>query len=228
MSDAGGTPDVNNVNLTLDDEVTSSLPDNDHITSGTYKPTQGTITTAPLDSTVPADFPSPAPTGPYATNLSVFDNTDPNGTWSLYVLDDAVGDSGQFAGGWSLQITTADPQPDTTPPRVKSTTPQAGATGISPTANVKATFSEQMQSSTVNGTTFKLFKKGSTTTVGATVSYDAATDKATLNPTNALKRGATYKAVVTTDAKDLAGNRLDQNPTLSGLQQKVWSFTVRN
>jgi hypothetical protein len=40
-------------------------------------------------------------------------------------------------------------------------------------------------------------------------------------------RGVTYKAVVTTDAKDLVGNRLDQNSTLTGLQQKVWTFTVR-
>jgi hypothetical protein len=34
--------------------------------------------------------------------------------------------------------------------------------------------------------------------------------------------------VVTTGAKDLVGNPLDQNPSLSGLQQKAWSFKVRN
>jgi hypothetical protein len=34
--------------------------------------------------------------------------------------------------------------------------------------------------------------------------------------------------VVTTGAQDLAGNRLDQNSSLSGLQQKAWSFTVSN
>jgi hypothetical protein len=56
-----------------------------------------------------------------------------------------------------------------------------------PTANVRAAFSEDMQPSTINGTTFNFFKKGSTTKVGATVSYDATTDKATLDPTNSLK-----------------------------------------
>jgi hypothetical protein len=48
---------------------------------------------------------------------------------------------------------------------------------------------------------FKLFRKGSTNQIAATVSYDAATDTATLNPTNNLRRGATYKAVVSTVAK---------------------------
>jgi hypothetical protein len=33
--------------------------------------------------------------------LSVFNRTDPAGTWSLYVVDDAAGDVGSFSG-WSL------------------------------------------------------------------------------------------------------------------------------
>jgi len=72
---------------------------------------------------------------------------------------------------------------------------------------------------------FKLFKKGSTTQIAAQVSYDAATDSATLNPNN-LRRGVTYKAVVSTVAKDLAGNRLDQDDSTAGLQQKVWFFEI--
>jgi hypothetical protein len=180
MSDVGVNKDDNDVNLTLDDEASVPLPDDSvtPTTSGAYKPTQGIAegTTSP----VPANFPSLAPQGPYAKNLSVFDNTNPNGTWSLYVRDTFAGDDGRLAGGWSLDITTdaADPapQPDTTAPRVTSTVPQPGATGVSPTANVGATFSEDMQASTINGTTFKLFKKGSTTKVAATVSYDASVD----------------------------------------------------
>ena len=75
---------------------------------------------------------------------------------------------------------------------------------------------------------FKLFRKGSTNQIAAAVTYDAATDTATLNPTNNLRRGATYKAVVTTVAKDVAGNRLDQNSSEAGLQQKVWFFEIDN
>jgi hypothetical protein len=51
--------------------------------------------------------------------------------------------------------------------------------------------------SSINATTFYLFKKGSTIRLAATVSYSAATDTATLNPTDSLRAGVTYKAVVT-------------------------------
>jgi Bacterial Ig-like domain len=113
-----------------------------------------------------------------------------------------------------------------TPPKVISTIPKANATEVATTANVKAIFSEEMKASTINGTTFKLFKKGTTTQIAAQVSYNADAETAKLNPTNNLSRGLTYKAVVSTGAKDLAGNQLDQNGSTTGLQQKVWYFTV--
>jgi hypothetical protein len=75
-----------------------------------------------------------------------------------------------------------------------------------------------MQSATVVSA-FKLTRKGSTTKLPATVSYSASTDMATLDPRDSLQGGVTYKAVVTTGAKDLAGNPL--------AQQHRWFFTVR-
>jgi Bacterial Ig-like domain len=71
-------------------------------------------------------------------------------------------------------------------------------------------------------------KAGTTTAIGAVVSYNATSNKATLNPNANLQLGTKYKAVVTTGAQDLAGNRLDQNSTTAGLQQKAWTFTIRN
>jgi N-acetylglucosamine-6-sulfatase len=112
--------------------------------------------------------------------------------------------------------------------QVISTLPKANATAVAPTTNVTATFSEDMMTSSINTKTFKLLENDSNTKIGATVSYSPSTDTATLDPTGTLKSGVSYKAVVTTGAKDVAGNPLDQNPTTTGLQQKTWLFTVSN
>jgi Tol biopolymer transport system component len=117
---------------------------------------------------------------------------------------------------------------DNAPPKVINTSPKADATEVAPTANFRTTFSEGMDSNTINGTTFKLFKKGTTTQIPAQVSYNADTNTAKLDPTNNLRRGVVYKAVVTTWAKDVAGNRLDQDGSTSGLQQMRWFFRVDN
>jgi hypothetical protein len=143
----------------------------------------------------------------------------------LQALKGCSGDTCRAAEG-ATDTTTPPPPPPDTAPSVTSTSPAANATGVAPGANVTATFSEAMMASSINGTTFKLFKKGSTTKLSASVSYDGATKKATLDPTNNLRLGTTYKAVVTTGAKDLAGLQLDQNSTTTGLQQKTWLFTV--
>ncbi len=95
MSDVGSSLDVNNITLRLDDEAATSLPDEAQLTGGKFRPTNaGTADT----------FPAPAPTPSGASQLSGFDGLNPNGTWSLWVVDDAGGDVGQFAGGWSITI----------------------------------------------------------------------------------------------------------------------------
>jgi hypothetical protein len=137
-----------------------------------------------------------------------------------------------FSGTVSILLNNTSTTPPETAPTVipNGTVPTANATNVDRTTNIKATFSEDMMASSINGQTFKLFKKGSTTKISATVSYDPTTKTATLNPfgatTTRLARGTTYKAVVTAGAKDLAGNSLDQDPRLAGLQQKKWFFTT--
>jgi subtilisin-like proprotein convertase family protein len=94
MSDVGGGTDAVNLNLTLKDAAASSLPDNGPLVSGTFKPTN----VGAGDTFAGA----PAPSG--GSVLSAFDGQNPNGNWSLYVVDDAGGDSGSFAGGWCVDI----------------------------------------------------------------------------------------------------------------------------
>jgi subtilisin-like proprotein convertase family protein len=95
MSDVGGSSDVSNVTLLFDDEAASFLPDNAQLDTGFFKPT---------NIGVGDTFPSPAPAPSGLMELSTFDRTRPNGTWSLYVVDEANPDGGQFAGGWTLEI----------------------------------------------------------------------------------------------------------------------------
>jgi Ca2+-binding RTX toxin-like protein len=112
-SDAGGYrclgERASDVTFTLDDEAASTYPCREN-PSGTFKPTDNPPTPDGECGTAGEDaFPPPTPAGPYRVALSVFDGTNPNGTWSLYVVDDAGEEDGSFAGGWSLKIDIAEP-----------------------------------------------------------------------------------------------------------------------
>ncbi|GAB4582002.1 MAG: hypothetical protein Fur0022_47540 [Anaerolineales bacterium] len=126
MSDAGSSTDLNAVDLVLDDAAASPLPDSSAITSGTYRPANyGTG-----DS-----FPAPAPVPSSATTLATFNGTNPNGTWSLYIVDDASGDSGVVNGGWCLEYSASEPTtatPSPTPTETPTQTPTATPT-LTPT-----------------------------------------------------------------------------------------------
>jgi uncharacterized delta-60 repeat protein len=118
---------------------------------------------------------------------------------------------------------------DNTRPKVSSVPPEENATGVAPEVNVRATFSEGMDASSITTNTIKLFRAGTTTPIAAEVSYAPRTKTATLNPDIDLQLGTRYKSVVASGTRDLAGNRLDQDqdPT-NGDQPKKWFFTVRN
>ncbi|HKQ36617.1 MAG TPA: Calx-beta domain-containing protein [Verrucomicrobiae bacterium] len=102
MSDSGQGGDLNSVTLRFDDDATSSLPAAGTITSGSYKPTN----IGNDDSFYP-----PAPIAPYGNSLAVFRGDEPNGPWSLYIMDDEGADSGSLAGGWRLTILTGAATP---------------------------------------------------------------------------------------------------------------------
>lgn len=112
MSDAGEGTGVENVTLTFDDTASTTLPPASKIVSGTYRPSNF----APDDT-----FNSPAPAGPYSGSLSVLQGSNPNGIWSLYIVDDSGGDSGRIEGGWSLNFYSRQLIPSATDLSVSAT-----------------------------------------------------------------------------------------------------------
>jgi len=98
MSDVGGASGVTNLDLAFDDSAASILTVSDELVAGTFRPSN--VDTNDV-------FPAPAPTGaPTGATLDTFNSTNPNGTWRLFVIDDAVTDAGFIGDGWTLTITT--------------------------------------------------------------------------------------------------------------------------
>ena len=97
MAHTGGGYPTNNLTLTFDDSAPGYLPNWDRLASGVYRPTfyEGAVT---LPGTISSQY--------YQHTLSALNWSHPNGPWSLYVFDDAIGDAGVIAGGWSLSLKT--------------------------------------------------------------------------------------------------------------------------
>ena len=102
MSDAGGANAFVDVGLEFDDDASRVLAAAGPITAGVYRPT---------NYDADDSFPNAPELANHGLALDVFAGTDPNGTWSLYVVDDEDFDSGEIAGGWSLVI---EATPETT------------------------------------------------------------------------------------------------------------------
>jgi hypothetical protein len=112
VSDVGTS--ASNVTLTLDDNARDQIIGGAALVSGTFQPTNFGSTT---DTYLP-----PAPTKPSNSKLGVFNSTDANGIWTLYVKNSQTG-TGTVSGGWSMQITSANGVPNAQPDRFQA---QAG------------------------------------------------------------------------------------------------------
>lgn len=97
QSDAGAGVDLSNATYTIDDAAASLMPIDAQLISASYRPT---------DFFDGDPFAAPAPVGPYqraatagtATFASAFGGVDGNGSWEIYIVDDASGDFGQIDG----------------------------------------------------------------------------------------------------------------------------------
>jgi hypothetical protein len=108
FSDAGGTTDAVGATVQLVDTATATLPAGDASVNGEFKPvnnTAGDTFTAPAPA---APYLSPAPVGTetFATAFGTA-GSGLNGTWTLYVMDDAGVDVGAMTG-WKLTFESND------------------------------------------------------------------------------------------------------------------------
>ncbi|WP_194756383.1 Ig-like domain-containing protein [Aliidiomarina indica] len=121
--------------------------------------------------------------------------------------------------------------PDTTRPRVVVTEPATTSPGPTPNvpANtaITAVFSEDMLASTINDTSFTLTCETPCISPPGAVSYVTSSKSAVFTPQENLEEGTTYTATITSDATDLAGNRLagNQGPVTSA-SDYIWTFTT--
>ncbi len=229
MSDAGGSPDITNLTLTLDDTAAEKVQDSGLIASNnavvSFKPTNHAtsvdnfVSPAPASSTIE----SPGGTGDAGTaGLSVFNGLNPNGIWKLFVRDDANGDIGSISRGWTLNITT-EPS-DTTAPTLtlpsNITAEATSASGREITYTATATDANPA-SPTVNcnpasGSTFAIATttvncsatddynntaNGSfTVTVRDTTAPQITASNITVNATSASGASVSFNGITATDA----------------------------
>ena len=113
---------------------------------------------------------------------------------------------------WSFTTGTI---PDTMPPDVNATSPLNGATNVSTSSALMATFTEPVNPTTVTAATFML-KDGANNPVGGNITTNGAI--VTFAPSTPLNFSTTYTATLTTGIKDLSGNAM--------ASFRTWSFTT--
>ncbi|HEY7114975.1 MAG TPA: DUF4082 domain-containing protein, partial [Tepidisphaeraceae bacterium] len=165
-----------------------------------------------------------APAGHYAVNNNYFGTTGVDNQTLHVPTSAASGGNGVYvygAGGgfpsntfnasnyWVDVVFDAAPV-DTVPPSVSAISPTDGALNVATNASVTATFSEEVDPTTINTNSFQLLGPGNVA-VASSVTYNAATKTATLTPNSPLANSTLYTAVVHAGVKDLAGNILSSD-----------------
>ena len=126
----------------------------------------------------------------------------PNTMYQATITVGATDISGTpLAAPFPFSFTTRETA-DTSLPTIAAVNVAAGATCVPLDQQIKITFTEQMDSLTINPTT--VFIAG----VAGSVTYDVASQNATITPLANLAANTTYTITVTTGVKDLGGNSM--------------------
>ncbi len=219
MSDIGGNNDgvgdpVSNINLVFDDQAANFAPMDTLLLPGTYRPTDddddpGEFVPGHADTFLP-----PAPMTPGGSSLAAFNGINPNGTWSLFVVDDDPGppQPGSFSG-WCLDITTTGTGPTTTGP----TTTGPTTTSTSTTVPAPTTTTTRPPTTTTAPTT----TTSTTTTVPAPTTTTSTTTTVPAPTTTTTRPTTTTTAPTTTTTVPPAPQCSPPTGRISGLLYNV-------
>ena len=178
-------------------------------------------------------------TSPVAATVSYVDATRiatltpsavlPNASLCQASVSTAVKDSTGIAmeNAFVWRFMTA-PLADTARPTVVLSVPTPASTGVPINSLVTASFSEDMNATTLSGSSFSVTNTTLGTAVAGSVSYSAAARTATFTPTaGSLASNSAFSATITAAATDLAGNGLAGNTAvLPAAGQHVWTFST--
>ncbi len=216
---------ASNATVTFDDSAPTGVPQ-----SG---PISGTVSYRPTDNDPGAaadSFPSPAPAPSSATTLGTFTGTNPNGTWSLYVVDDEIGDAGSIDGGWSVTITTSAVAEPTSTALTSSVNPSTVGQAVTFTATVTSgavpvttgtvTFTEGPTTLVAN---VAVNASGQTTFTTSTLTAGSHTITATYNGTAAFQTSSGSVTQVVQRAATTTALTSSPNPSTAG---QVVTFTA--
>jgi hypothetical protein len=168
-----------------------------------------------------------APVGHYSFDLNYFGSTGVDNPPVHALADGVDGPNAVYNYGSSAFPTSTynassywvDVVFDTSnAPNVSTFSPSGN--GVTVSSPVSATFTSALDATTVNSSTFELFDS-SNTPISGTISYNGATQTATLQPGVKLAASTTYTAVVVggpTGVKDTIGNPMKADFT--------WTFTT--
>lgn len=146
-----------------------------------------------------------------AQNMAIFSPTSTLTASTGYTLTVTTGVKDAAGNALAAQATSAfttTAGADAVAPTVTAVSPTNGASGVAVNSPVAVTFSEAMDPTTINGTTFTVKVTSSSAAVAGTISYNSTTHVATFAPTASLTAGTGYTVTVTTGVKDLAQNAM--------------------
>ena len=176
--------------------------------------TAGTVSVIDLSTNLTVGDPIPVGNGPIGASIDplgakVYAVNSMSGTVSVIDTETNRVTTSIIVGGnpsASSKIIEA-------PPMVVSTSPAADAKLVATNAAIKATFTKDMDASTISTVTFTM--NGGVT---GSVTYDPTTKTATFTPSASLAETTTYTATITTGVKDSKG--------INMVEDFTWKFTT--